>query len=164
MGSVLISYNPQALAVWTGLTNHLKPESFPRTLNPIPGSVSNRFDYDFNTVHSGQTASFLAEFQFPFASWYTNPTNPIPLKHWVHLVQAVYNAGERNMVNNPDLFTSLVETMLAQFELISDGEFNPQSVIGFGAKNLSEDLIDTEIEPLLTKGRAFEAYLPTRGL
>lgn len=94
--------------------NHIIETAFPLQLHPIPENVPNRFVYALAEVHGGQATSFLAEFQFAFASWYVNPNHQAPLQRWVHLVQAIYNAGERNMAQNPHLFSALVDAMMAQ--------------------------------------------------
>ncbi|NEO82987.1 MAG: AAR2 pre-mRNA splicing protein [Spirulina sp. SIO3F2] len=164
MGNALRSPHPQAFETWSKLTNHISEDDFPPTLYPAPGQTANRFVQAFSEVHGGDVDAFLAEFQFAFASWYTNPANSEPLKRWAHLLQSVYNAGERNMASNPELFAPLVDTMLTQFTLIRDEEFSPQSAIGFGVNYLTEDLIDTEIPSLVEKGKALESYLASRGL
>lgn len=164
MGKVLAPYNLEAFELWTQLTHHITADMFPLALHPIPDQVPNRFAHAFNTVHGGVAASLLAEFQFAFVSWYVNSSDQASLQRWVYLVQAIYNAGERMMVGHPELFGHLVDSLLVQFDLLQDSEFAPDSSIGFGADYLSEDLMDTDVDLLVEKGRAFRAYLAKRGL
>lgn len=162
MASALMPYNLQGFEVWNKLTNHISEAAFPLPLHPIPDQVPNRFAYAFGEVHGGKEELFLAEFQLAFASWYITQGKSGPPERWLHLLQAIYNAGEQKMADHPRLFSQLVDALIGQFNFLQDAEFSEDSSLCYGADYLVEDLTDTEISDLGLKAKEFSDYLTAR--
>jgi hypothetical protein len=47
---------------------------------------------------------------------------------------------------------------------LEDEMFTPISFVVYGAEYLAEDMIDSDIEEVVEKGREFENYLEERGV
>ncbi len=164
---------------WGTIVSHIKAEAFPPALrnespvNPPEGAdgpaleaffsttFKSRIEQAFLGTHQGNVQSFLAEFEFAFASWLVEPTNDVAGTRWRHLLQAIYNAGDRFMTAHPDLFIPLVDIIIAQLGYLGEDAFTPESATAHGAKYLAEDLVDTGIVALVEKGHTFEKFLVT---
>ncbi len=176
MSQVLIAYNHNSWEIWEKLTNYINPGVFSLILD-LDSSTQTVFDHSgdlsqqqtrfeqalFNT-HGGDRSAFLSEFQFCFIRWYTNNNDTGALNHWCYLLQNIYNAGESGILKVPTLFSNLIDILLVQFDCLSDDMFTHHSVIIAQAKYLAEDMIDSDIENIVQKGKDFEAYLQERGV
>ncbi len=162
---------------WGSIVSHIKADAFPPAfhnespINPPPGvegpalegffstTFKSRIEQAFLGTHGGNVPAFLAEFEFAFASSLVGPDNEVAWARWRHLLQAIYNAGDRFMSAHPDLFIPLVDIIIAQFQYLPRDAFTTASVVSHGIQYLAEDLIDTGIAPLVEKGRVFEKFL-----
>ncbi len=162
---------------WEQIVQHIKADAFPpRLYTELPmepptsaeGPVleafysttfKSRIDQAFLGTHQGKVASFLAEFEFAFASALVDPDNNLAGMRWRYLLQAIYHAGDRFMTSYPDLFAPLIDLIIAQLQFLGSSAFEPQSATSFDAQYLAEDLVDTGIAALVEKGREFERFL-----
>jgi hypothetical protein len=182
MGQVLIPYEQDSGKIWEQLTNYISSRDFPpplhqeESINP-PDNLSSeelsewmqkpkksRFEQALFDTHGGDTMAFLAELQFAFIRWFIDNEDIEALNRWRHLLQAIYNAGERGIAKAPDLFPNLIDLLVLQFDYLEDEMFTPNSFVVYGAEYLAEDMIDSDIEEVVEKGREFENYLEERGV
>lgn len=172
MDQVLIAYNHDSWEIWKKLTNHIDFRVFPpilyeENLSYAPNDLllerpKNRFERTLFDIHKGDTGAFLAEFQFAFARWYTNIEDMDALNRWRYLLQALYNAGESGVTKAPELFSSLIDTLLVQLDCLPEDMLTPDSFVISQARYLAEDMIDSDIEGVVEKGQDFESYLEER--
>lgn len=181
MAQALISYNQESWEIWENLTKHISKRGFPPTLyqeessNP-PTNLSteelgnwmlqnkSRFEQALFGTHGGDIDGFLAEFQFAFVRWFIDPEDMEALNRWRNLLQALYNAGESGIAKAPNLFPSLIDTMIAQFDCLPEEMLTPDSFVASQAEYLAEDMIDSDIEEVVEKGQEFQAYLEEQEL
>lgn len=179
MNAALQRADPQSAAAWQRLTTHIGPHPFPPALHeesPMqppeglePDALAawmgsqhkSRFEQAL-AGHGGQPEALLAEFQFAFARWLADQEDKSALARWRHLLQAIYNAGERGIEQAPTLFPPLIKTLQAQLDLLPDSYLAPGTFITQGAGYLAEDLIDVEIDGLTEVGHHWAAYLARR--
>lgn len=181
MDEVLIPYNHDSGEIWEKLTNHIDCRIFHPILhqeksNHAAVNISSqkssdllidqqsRFEQALFNTHDGDTEAFLSEFQFAFVRWYSNIEDLEALNRWRYLLQAIYNAGESGIVKAPELFSSLINTLLIQLDCLPEDMLTPNSFVTGQAKYLAEDMIDSDIEGIVEKGHEFEAYLEERGV
>jgi hypothetical protein len=167
MAAALQPYPTEHFPAWFRLVNKISAAGLPTIHTTASEDGSSRFDQAYQSTHSGEAPSFLAEFQFAFVSWLVSQSTAVPdenaFTRWRHLVLATYNAGERRMTQAPDLFAGLVDSLMAQYDLLPDEWFTPDSFIASRqADYLAEDMIDSDIPGLVEKGQAFAAYLRQR--
>jgi hypothetical protein len=167
MAATLQPYPTEHFPAWFRLVNKISAAGLPTIHTTASEDGSSRFDQAYQSTHSGEAPSFLAEFQFAFVSWLVSQSTAVPdenaFTRWRHLVLATYNAGERRMTQAPDLFAGLVDSLMAQYDLLPDEWFTPDSFIASSqADYLAEDMIDSDIPGLVEKGQAFAAYLRQR--
>lgn len=176
----VIDRNAEMATLWIKLTTHINKSNFPPVLNyEIPmetplhlsaEELSNwylhkfksRFEQAFYDTHNGDPNSFLAEFQYAFIKWIVSKTDEIALERWTPLIQAIYNAGERCIEDNHELFPPLIDTLINQFKCLPDDMFKTNSKITYKAEDLIEDMIDTGNETLKEKADEFSNYLKLR--
>ncbi|MEA5605364.1 hypothetical protein [Nostoc sp. UHCC 0252] len=169
MDQVLIPYDPDSGEIWEKLTNHINHQKFPQ-IRHLENSNSDlllkqsRFEQALFNTHGGDTEAFMSEFQFTFAQWYINIEDLEALNCWRDLLQIIYNAGESGITKAPNLFSSLIDTLLVQLDCLPEDMFTPNSFVTSQASYLAEDMIDSDIEGIVEKGREFEAYLEKRGV
>lgn len=181
MDRVLIAYKHDSWKIWEKLTNHIDCGIFHPILhqeksnyaavnisseqpNDLLLKQQSRFEQALFNTHSGDPEAFLSEFQFAFVRWYTNIEDLEALNRWRYLLQAIYNAGESGIAKAPELFSSLIDTLLVQLDCLPEDMFIPNSFVTSQARYLAEDMIDSDIEGIVEKGREFEAYLEKRGV
>ena len=167
MGPALLDYPHAQLGPWLGMVNFIPEQGFPPQLHVVEEGSGSRFDKAYLISHAGDAASFLAEFQYTFASWLvsldTATQDRAGFERWRHLVLAAYNAGEDRIRAGGNLFAQLVDVMLHQFAVLPDDWFKAESfLVSSQAGYMSEDMVDTGIPELVEKGQAFEAYLALR--
>lgn len=185
--------NEDRWVAWQKITKHLKLDSIPVTIHTNeatepPTSISleerkkwlmnqpTRFEQILFNTHQGSIDKFLAEFEYVFIQKLYHHDDSRSLKRWEFIIQALYNAGERGILKAPELFVSAVEILIVQFSVTPGANLNPDYVarpgiaqrvpvdVVTGADNLVEDMIDSEIEAVVEKGKEFEAYLKQRGI
>ena len=185
--------NEDRWLAWKKITKHLKLDSIPMNVHPNeaaepPTNLSleerqkwlsqqpTRFEKIFFNTHQGDIKKFLAELEYVFIHQQYTYYDSQALKRWEFIIQALYNAGERGILKAPELFVSAVEILMVQFALTFDAKLKPDYVampaiamrvpldVVTGADNLVEDMIDSEIEAVVEKGKEFEAYLKRRGI
>jgi hypothetical protein len=167
---------------WLKLVSHIKKDNFPISLNketPMepPDNLSpeemsdyylkthkSRFEQAFYDTHGGNKESFLAEIQFAFIRSLVHKPDDEALERWFHLLQAIYNAGERSIDAEPELFPLIIDTIIAQFKISPDEWFSSESKVVNRAKYLIEDMIDTGIKNVKEKAQEFAEYLKSRGI
>lgn len=180
MSQTLIVYDHNCWTIWEQLTNHINPADFPPTLhqeesiNPPDNLRSEeladwmgkqqktRFEQALFDTHDGDINAFLAEFQFAFIRWFIDERDIEALNRWRHLLQALYNAGDRGISKAPALFVKSIDLLMLQFDCLDDDIFTPDSFIISQATYLAEDMIDSEIEEVAEKGCEFANYLEER--
>ena len=91
-------------------------------------------------------------------------TDEKAFNHWTHLLQAIYNAGERSIDAEPKLFSLLIEVLIKQLKLVPNEWLSPQSKVVYKATYMIEDMIDTGIEDLKEKAQEFHDFLKTHGI
>ena len=185
--------NEDRWVAWQKVTKHLKVDSIPVKIHPNetaepPTNLSleerknwliqqpTRFEQILFNTHEGSSEKFLAEFEYVFIQKQYYHDDVIALKRWEFMIQALYNAGERGILKAPELFVSAVEVLMVQFSATPKANLDPNYVampgiaqrvpvdVVTGADNLVEDMIDSEIEAVVEKGKEFEAYLKQRGI
>ena len=185
--------NEDRWVAWKKITKHLKLDSIPVKIHPNetaepPTNLSleerknwliqqpTRFEQILFNTHQGSSEKFLAEFEYVFIQQQSNYYDVPALKRWEFIIQALYNAGERGILKAPELFVSAVEILMVQFSATFDAKLKPDYVampaialrvpldVVTGADNLVEDMMDSEIEAVVEKGKEFEAYLKQRGI
>ena len=72
---------------------------------------------------------------------------------------AFYQAGESSIADFPDLFVKLVDTLIGQFQYLSEEMFSPDSFVMGDIRYMVEDMIDTGIKVLVEKGNELSKYL-----
>jgi DnaJ-domain-containing protein 1 len=119
-----------------------------------PRQGQSRLDQIWKIEHKGDSASFLAE----MAATYIEGENGITesAKRWFHILQAIYNCGERRPQEDPVLFEKIVDLLIAQLQNIRGG---PRGAIVEHARYLAEDLIDSEHPTLVAAGRRWKEFL-----
>ena len=167
MGPALLDYPHAQLGPWLGMVNHIPQQGFPPQLFVEEEGPGSRFDKAYLNSHSGDAVSFLAEFQYAFASWLVSldaaAQDQAAFERWRHLVLAAYNAGEDRIRAGGTLFAQLVDVMLHQLGVLPDEWFTDDSfLVSSQAGYMSEDMVDTGIPELVEKGQAFESYLAQR--
>jgi hypothetical protein len=172
--------NHQAAAsTWERLTAHVNLVPFPPAMHdeqPMtpPANVDatrlgdwfesrfkSRFEQAFLGTHGAKVDSFLAEFEFAFLRMLLEQDD-VATKRWQHLLLAAFNAGEHVMHDSPAVFPPLVDTIMAQVELLPGDFFKPGGLMKQGAY-MAEDLVDTGVALLVSKGKVFGSLLSTRG-
>ncbi|MHA1121682.1 MAG: AAR2 pre-mRNA splicing protein [Candidatus Heimdallarchaeota archaeon] len=166
---------------WLDLTSFLKYENFPFSLDeeePMtpPTDLSpkkleewylttfkSRFELAFQDTHDRDMYSFFEELQFAFIS-YVLFKDEQAYNRYFHLIQAVYNAGERSVTNAPGFFSGFLDIIRKQFNTVKVEDFTPDSKLFANLSNLLEDMEDSGIEPLTEKARNFKEYLDERGI
>lgn len=166
MDHALIQYPHEKFGPWYGLIHHIDPTEFPPRIHSEDAGEGSRLDKVLQNTHQGDYVLLLAEFQFAFARWLvsldTATTDDAAHERWRHLLLAAYNAGEDRIRESGALFPDLVDALLQQFPLLPDEWFEPATFLTAQAGYLSEDMIDTEVDEIAAKGRAFADYLKTR--
>ncbi len=167
MGAALINYPHEKFGAWFGSVMHISEDDFPPTVHePEPGEGS-RFDRAFLSTHGGNSAAFLAEFQYAFVHWLTSSDagneDKAAYARWQHLVLSAYNAGESRITEFSGLFSALVDALLRQFEVLGDEWFAPDSfLVCSQASWMAEDMQDSGVADLVEKGQKFVDYLERR--
>lgn len=185
--------NEDRWLAWQKITKHLKLDSIPVTIHANeaaepPTNLSleerkkwlinqpTRFEQILFNTHQGSIDKFLAEFEYVFLQKQHYHDDSRSLKRWEFIIQALYNAGERGILKAPELFVSAGEILMVQFAATPKANLKPDYVarpgiaqrvpvdVVTGADNLVEDMIDSEIEAVVEKGKELEAYLKQRGI
>jgi hypothetical protein len=182
MDQALITYDEDAREIWQELTKYITCNDFPPTLhqeeiiqpptNLSPEELSqwmlkhhkSRFEQALFDTHQGNINAFLGEFQFTFARWYIDSEDTTAFNRWSHLLEALYNAGERGIRKATALFTQLIDILILQFDCLPGEVLNPDSVVISGAEYLAEDMLDSDVEEVVKQGEEFNAYLEERGI
>ncbi|MDX2098372.1 MAG: hypothetical protein SFW36_11400 [Leptolyngbyaceae cyanobacterium bins.59] len=180
MGKALIAYPNAEWLAWWQLTRHIpiapelpqlhheSPMQPPLDLSPadlgdwMQQKYLSRFEQALLTTHQGNTAAFLAEFQFAFVRWLVSTEgveDQEAFRRWQHLLLASYGAGETTIAHYPELFCDLVDTLLAQSNYLPDVLLTPDSFVCSTASHLAEDMIDTDIEALVAQGKRLADWL-----
>lgn len=165
MNQVLVPYSFDSWSKWEKLTNHLTNTRFPPTLYANESSHPQEkscFEQAFIGIHQGDSEAFLAELQFAFVRWLIDGADMQAFNRWRHQLQALYNAGEAGISKAPELFPHLIDTLITQFECLPNNMFALNSFVVSQASYLAEDMIDSDIEVVVSKGQEFEAYLEKR--
>jgi hypothetical protein len=167
---------------WKELTSYIDEKNYPISLNsetPMipPGNLSpeelsdwfitkqkSRFEQAYYDTHGGNKESFLAELQFAFVCSLVRKEDEEALERWLHLLQSIYNAGERSIDEASKLFLPLIDVLIPQFKLLPDDFFESKSQVVFNVEHLIEDMIDTDIDELAKKAKELSVYLKTRGI
>ena len=167
---------------WLKLVSHIKKDNFPISLNketPMepPENLSpeemseyylkthkSRFEQAFYDTHSGNQESFLAEIQFAFVRSLVYKPDDEALERWLHLLQSIYNAGERTIDAEPELFPLIIDTIITQFKILPANMFSSNSKVVDRAQYLIEDMNDTGIKNVKEKAQEFADYLKSRGI
>ncbi|NES66359.1 MAG: hypothetical protein F6K24_14400 [Okeania sp. SIO2D1] len=126
----MLRYNQDAWEMWHEFTKYISPDNFPPTLHQekvkqVPADLGthelsqwmekhhkSRFELAFSDTHQGNVEAFLAEFQFAFLRWFIENDDAEACPRWSHLLQAVYNAGERAIAKTPSLFINLIDILM----------------------------------------------------
>ncbi len=185
MNRVLIpvtSLNFKSVSFWQKLTRNIKSYHFPPKLHkevpltlPIdinPDEISDwyinkfksRFEQAFNDTHKNNIQAFLAEFEFAFLKYFVRQKDENALERWMHLIQAVYNAGENGVEASPDLFINFVYVLKNQFDLLKVEDLQPGTKLIAGVNKIIEDMRDVGTDRLKEKAQFFESYLINRGV
>jgi hypothetical protein len=82
----------------------------------------------------------------------------------MHLIQAVYNAGERSVETVPDLFIEFVYIVKYQFDLLNNEDLQVDTKLIAGVDRIIEDMRDVGTEQLKETAQIFESYLHNRGI
>jgi hypothetical protein len=177
----VMSSNQHLAQIWSDLTTFLKHDFYPISLNHeepmIPPTnltpkeleewylttFKSRFDQAFYDTHNSDMYSFFEELQFAFIS-YMLFSDVEALDRYLHLLQAVYNAGERNVTNAPGFFKEFLDVIRIHFNQIADEDFTPDKNYLATIGHLLEDMEDSEIAPLIDKAKEFRKYLGKRGI
>jgi hypothetical protein len=184
MDHVLIpvnSSNHHLAKVWSDLTTFLKHDFYPIELNheepmspptDLPPKeleewyltkFKSRFDQAFYDTHNSEMNSFFEELQFAFIS-YMLFSDLEAIDRYMHLLQAVYNAGERNVTNAPGFFKEFFDVIRPHFDNIADEDFTLDKKHLANIGNLLEDMEDSGIAPIKDKAIEFSEYLRKRGI
>ena len=166
MESTLKTYSLQYFPEWQAMTCYIKEEFFPPTIYELEPPSSSRFESSFKGTHGGNIDSFLQEFQFSFLKWYCSTLTEVQeissFERWTHLLQSVYNAGERNISESPRLFIDLTDSMIAQFSCLNEDYFGNGSPVIENIKYLIEDMQDSGNSEANEKALALEDYLENK--
>lgn len=166
MGGALRPYRAETFGPWFGLVMHIPHDHFPPTLHANDPDLGHRWDNALQGTHGGDGNALLAEFQWAFVRWLvsldTPETDEEAFARWRHLVLASYNAGERRIAPNGELFVQWVDVLLRQFPLLPDSWFTADSFLVVQAGYLAEDMQDCGIAVVAEKGKAFATYLASR--
>ena len=184
MNHVLIPVMTQSHSLvqfWEELTSHLKYENFPFSLNkeePMtpPTNLTpkeleewylttfkSRFEQAFQDTHKRDMFSFFDEIQYAFIL-YVLFKDEQAYDRFFHLIQAVYNAGERSVTNAPGFFSGFLDIIRKQFNTIKAEDFTPENKLIANLSNLLEDMEDLGNRPLKEKSSDFKEYLNERGI
>lgn len=185
MNHVLIPFtlnNFKSVSLWMKLTKNIRVEHFPPALHteepmtlPIdlnPDEISewylnkfkSRFEQAFTDTHGNNIQAFMEEFEFSFLKYIVRQRDENALNRWMHLIQAVYNAGERSVETAPDLFIDFVYVMKYQLDLLNDEDLQPETKIIAGVDRIIEDMRDVGTDELKETAQTLEAYLNSRGI
>ncbi|MHA1384409.1 MAG: AAR2 pre-mRNA splicing protein [Candidatus Helarchaeota archaeon] len=174
--------NMEMALLWSDMVSYIKKNNFPLKLyseTPItpPDNLSpeemqdwflnkqkSRFEQAFFDTHGGNQEKFLAEFQYAYVRSVVRKTDNEAMNRWLHLLQSIYNAGERIINDIPELFPPLVDIIIKQLKLLPDDFFKLDSKVVYGANYFIEDMIDTRIKKIVEKAKEFEKYLESRGI
>jgi len=185
MNRVLIPYtlnNLKDVSLWSQLTTHIREENFPPMLHqeepmtlPIdinPDDISDwylnefksRFEQAFTDTHGNNIQVFMEEFEYSFLKYISRQSDEDALSRWVHLIQAIYNAGERSVEVAPDLFIDFVYVVKNQFDFLKNEDLQPETVFIAGVNKIIEDMRDVGTKELKETAKTFETYLNNRGI
>lgn len=166
MDQALAPYPLDRCAAWFGLVAHIPAENFPPEIHAEDSGAGSRWDQALHGTHAGDAAAFLAEFQYAFVRWLvsqgTGAEDAPAFARWRHLVQAAYNAGERRITAAADLFVSLVDALMRQFDCLPAEWFQAGSFVVEHAHYLADDLRDSGVDRLAESGQAFAEYMERR--
>lgn len=165
MDSALQPYAVDQQEVWRSLTQYITAPNA-TLLNPsklVEGTVErSRFEQVFLDHHKGNVEAFLGDFQFAFINWLMvlnhTPNGTTP-QRWPQLLNALYNAGDRQISQNSHLFNVLVSVILAQFAQLPSHWLAPKSLVCTHLDYLIEDMADMEITILQKQAQALKDYV-----
>lgn len=167
--------------IWKDLTSYLRDETFPYKLfSEIPmeppsnlkpeeleewylKEFKSRFEQAFHDTHNGEIESFIEEFQFAFVR-YALFQDEEAFDRWAYLIQALYNAGERNIDANPELFVKIADVMIKQFSRVVNDDLKPDSKLISGLDRMLEDMEDTGQDELVKSVKKFKEFLARRNI
>jgi len=162
MSHALYPYVPTLWDTWSALTGYIVA-SIPALHSETLADGQSRFSRAFVETHAGQIPSFLAEFQYSFIRWWVHLSlgqeDDEARNRWVHLLNALYNAGERTLRDYQALFVAVVPVLLKQLERLPETAFAPHSAFTGHAGYLAEDLMDTEEPALVSLGTELRNFL-----
>lgn len=166
MSHVLRPYPDQFFAPWFSLTKHLKEENFPPKIYESDMLLSSRFDSAFKGTHGADPDNFMEEFQYAFLSWIvsadTKDKNERAFLRWRHLLLSIYNAGDRNISDYPELFERIAECMLVQFDRLADDFFGEGSFLTEQIDYLLEDMAECRDPEVASKSSELRLYINMR--
>lgn len=165
MGAALQPYPQQLFGAWFGMVGDLPRGGLPQ-LHAEEAGAGSRFERAFHGTHGGDAGSFLAEFEYAFASWLVSLNTPeadeAALVRWRHLLLACYNAGERGILAAGPLFPRLARVLQRQFGLLGDDYFVRDSWLVSQSGYMLEDMADAGGEELAQSARELRSYLAER--
>ena len=185
MNRVLIPFtlnNFKLISQWKKLSKDIRSSFFPPVLHqevpmtlPIdinPDDVSDwylnefksRFEQAFTDTHGNNIQAFMEEFEYSFLKYISHQSDEDALNRWAHLLQAIYNAGERSVEAVPDLFIGFVYVVKNQFDFLKNEDLQPETIFIAGVNKIIEDMRDVGTKELKETAQAFEAYLNNRGI
>jgi len=182
MDDALVPYDTGKWVNWWRLTRHISPSEFPPILHQeapgespseapavasaesIPEHHKSRFEQVLFGTHGGDSAAFLAEFQFAFVRWLASGEDAEAFTRWRYLLLSIYNAGERGITLSPHFFTQVIDSLVTQFDYLPDSMLTSDSFVTQQAGYLAEDMIDSEIAEVVEKGREFTTYMNRWGM
>jgi len=177
MAKALIRYPMEPWHNWHTVTRHIDAKDFPpfiqqETASVMPTNLSideqstwmlsqhqSRFKLALEQTHRGNVSALLSEFQWAFLTGYVYDNDPQAYERWRHLLLAFYQAGESSIADFPDLFVKLVDTLIGQFQYLSEEMFSPESFVMGDIRYMVEDMMDTGIKVLVEKGNELSKYL-----
>ncbi|MHA1148728.1 MAG: AAR2 pre-mRNA splicing protein [Promethearchaeota archaeon] len=174
----ILQINFQMAEIWRNLTSRItnnppilhkeNPMTPPIEMNPEElenwylDVFKSRFEQAFYDSHMGNFDKFLAEFQWVFIKYIVNQEDNSALDRWIHLIQAMYNAGESSIGKNPKLFVEFIYLLQLQFDCLEEKDIRGNIVSGIN--KIIEDMQDIGVIELTLKAKSLESYLEKRGI
>lgn len=166
MGTALYQYQHESFGPWFGLVQSISENNFPPILYPIETGNGKRYEMAFKNTHKGNIESFLSEFQYAFAMWLlhsgSESENGKAYERWKHLLLSCYNAGEDAITESPSLFSKLADTLIRQFDTLSEEWFKPGSFLHSQVSYMIEDMKDSGEKALEAKAHTLSRYMKKR--
>jgi hypothetical protein len=140
---------------WSLITQHIRPPQFPPSvhLESLKTGIDN---LTLQQSHGGDLISFLAEFEFAFASGYFTSKNTYT-DRWNQLLQVLCRSSFEGIAYLGEQLPQIVDIIMVQLQMILRKYLSSHDEVFEACKRFSSELINSEIPIAVEKGQELAA-------